>query len=541
LKHIIKYILLWVTFILPQFNSFGQNKKNDSLRIVISHSKEDTNKVNVINELAWEYRKSNADTAIILSDQALLLAKKLNWKKGEAKSERQIGWFNYLNANYDSSIDHYNKTLAICEILIASSDNALIKAGKAVKGKTLCNIGVVFYTQSDYPKALGYYLKGLKTAEEIGDKQQVGSAYNNIGSIYNSQSNYPSALEYYLKSLKIAEEVGDKKQVGTISGNIAGLYLNQTNYTKALEYFYKDLKIAEELGDKKSVGITYGNIGAVHSTMGNSVKALDYYLKSLKIAEEFDDKRMLGGTLYNIGDVYNDQGDHKKALEYYLLSLKIGEETGDKRQIGITLGNIGSLKAEIGQYKEAEDCLKKAIILLNEIGDLSYEKEHEKVLSDLYDKTNRPALALEHYKKYIALRDTIFNEENNKKMMRSEMNFEFDKKEAIAKAEHKSELEKQQAVSEEKNHKQKIIIWSVAIGLLLVVVFAGFVFRSLRFTRKQKQLIEIKNKETEEQKLIIEVKQKEILDSIRYAKRIQKALMPSEKYIDKKLNNLNKN
>ena len=93
-------------------------------------------------------------------------------------------------------------------------------------------------------------------------------------------------------------------------------------------------------------------------------------------------------------------------------------------------------------------------------------------------------------------------------------------------------------MADEKNRKQKIVIWSVAIGLLLVLVFAAFVFKSLNTTRKQKQLIEIKNKETEEQKKVIEEKQKEIIDSITYARRIQRALITNEKYIEKSLNKL---
>ena len=43
-----------------------------------------------------------------------------------------------------------------------------------------------------------------------------------------------------------------------------------------------------------------------------------------------------------------------------------------------------------------------------------------------------------------------------------------------------------------------------------------------------------------EQKQMIEEKQKEILDSIRYAKRIQNALLPHEKYIERNLDELNK-
>ncbi|MCE9537976.1 MAG: serine/threonine-protein phosphatase, partial [Bacteroidetes bacterium] len=57
----------------------------------------------------------------------------------------------------------------------------------------------------------------------------------------------------------------------------------------------------------------------------------------------------------------------------------------------------------------------------------------------------------------------------------------------------------------------------------------------LRITRKQKQIIEIKNSETELQKKIIEEKNKDITDSIRYAKRIQDALMGEKVHISSHL------
>ena len=107
------------------------------------------------------------------------------------------------------------------------------------------------------------------------------------------------------------------------------------------------------------------------------------------------------------------------------------------------------------------------------------------------------------------------------------MQYEFDKKEAGERAEQ----DKQAAVDAAEKKKQAIILYSVIGGLMVVLVFAGFVFRSLRITRRQKQLIE-------QQKHLVEEKQKEILDSIHYARRIQTALLPTEKYIDKTLKRL---
>ena len=86
--------------------------------------------------------------------------------------------------------------------------------------------------------------------------------------------------------------------------------------------------------------------------------------------------------------------------------------------------------------------------------------------------------------------------------------------------------------------KQKIILILVSCILLLFSVFAFFIFRSLTLTRKQKALIEMKSRETEEQKKIIEEKNKDITDSILYARRIQNALMPSDKSMQRHLSRL---
>ncbi len=74
--------------------------------------------------------------------------------------------------------------------------------------------------------------------------------------------------------------------------------------------------------------------------------------------------------------------------------------------------------------------------------------------------------------------------------------------------------------------------------LVLVGVFAVFMFNRFRITQKQKAVIE-------EQKVLVDKayetlheKNKEVMDSIRYAKRIQTALITSEKSIENSLHRL---
>ena len=214
-------------------------------------------------------------------------------------------------------------------------------------------------------------------------------------------------------------------------------------------------------------------------------------------------------------------------MDYYLKAMKIAEELDDKNTITINLGNIGLLYTALKKYNEAEKHLLSALAIDTSIGFLLHTKNTHEGLSALYSVKGEHKKALEHYKKAMVLKDTLFSEEKNKEITRKEMNYEFEKKEAAAKAEQ----EKKEAVQNAEARRQKIVLILVSGFLILVLVFAVFIFRALRITQKQKRIIE-------QQKKVVEEKQKEILDSIHYAKRIQTALLPTEKYIEKSLNRL---
>jgi serine phosphatase RsbU (regulator of sigma subunit) len=84
----------------------------------------------------------------------------------------------------------------------------------------------------------------------------------------------------------------------------------------------------------------------------------------------------------------------------------------------------------------------------------------------------------------------------------------------------------------EKDRIQKFALYG---GLIILIVGGTVMYNRFRIIRKQKEIIELKNKETEEQKIIIEEKQKEILSSISYAKRLQEAILPPMSLITENL------
>jgi serine phosphatase RsbU (regulator of sigma subunit) len=171
---------------------------------------------------------------------------------------------------------------------------------------------------------------------------------------------------------------------------------------------------------------------------------------------------------------------------------------------------LGNLYRNSGEFKKAEEHLKSALQISKELNALSILKDQEKYIYLLYDTIGNYNKALEHYKNFIAIKDSISNEENTRNNIKLQMQYEFEKKEALSLEENKREIQ----VLKEKEKRQTIFFYSIIGGFLALVVIAFLIFRNLKYTRQQNKIIQSKNKD--------------ILDSITYAKRIQEAILPSE-------------
>lgn len=481
----------------------------DSLFRIINTNQEDTARINTLNLLAYEFRNNDPDTSVYFSKQALDLARKLDDKEGEATACLWLGTALTSQGEHTLAFEQLSLAEKISlELLSADSQNEAEKFRiQRLLGRIYNNTGIVFQGKGEYERALDYYLKSVSLKEKLGLVKEMPASYGNMGNIFMLQGNYPKALEYFFKLLKISEELGNRNMRANTLANIGSVYHSLNEPEKSLKYFLDAMKLQEELKDKYALAVTCNNAGLIYYDRSEHTPALDYFTRSLSLSREVNNKNTEIIALGNIGNVYRSKNEIERSLEYYLQALTLSEQLGDKNNLSIWLGSIGNLYAGMGKYSEAESNLKKALGYAEETGSMEWIRENHKFLSELYSKTGKYEPALTHYKAYVAARDRVFNEENTKKAVRSEMNFQFEKKEAIAKAEH----EKQAAVAAAENRRQQLVIWSTVTGLLLVAAFAGFIFRSLRITNRQKMIIEEKNKD--------------ISDSINYAKRIQDALL----------------
>ncbi len=489
----LKQIALIIFCFLITFSS-SQTKTTDSLLKRIRNQKRDSNQVNSLNMLAMEYRAIKPDTAIILAKQALSYAQDISYKKGITDSYLWIGTANIFTADYKTALQFLN---------------ACIELGN-----------------------------------EINQKKLVSRAYNNIGVIYKKTGNYPEALKNYFASLQIREEMNDFSSAAACYNNIGIIYDYQNNYTEALKNYFKALKIFLQT-DPESAGDTYNNIAIIYRNQNNFSEAIKCHLEALNIRLKINNAIGIAASYNNLGVLYENTGKYDEAIKNHLLSKKIKLQINDVYGLSISDSNIGlNLYKQSETSKSNEDKkrllslafknIDTAIVLSKELGDMENLETCYYTLHLIYNTDKKFKLAFDNYKLHIAYRDSLLNEENTKKTVQAEMQFEFGKKEAAVRAEQ----DKKDVITEEEKQKQKIIIVSVSLGLILVLILAIVILRSLRQNQKKNKIITEQKEIVEKQKELVEEKQKEILDSIYYARRIQRALITPEKYIERNLKKL---
>jgi signal transduction histidine kinase len=329
-------------------------------------------------------------------------------------------------------------------------------------------------------------------------KKAIG--YGNIATYYKDISDYPKALDFYFKAMKIDEGIGNKEGLLRHLGNIAIAFNNLGEYQKAIDYTYRSLAIAKQLNFTIDEATLYSNLGSGYVALENNVMALQYYNRAMEMFRNLKDTGTIAMILGNIGNVYGNFGDNKldngedpkkiseydTAVAYYKKSLGLYEITGDKRNKALHLGSLGSLYLSMKKYDDAKIMLFKSLELSEEIDDLDGIMETNKNLSQLYSDKGDSKKAFEYYKNYIIAKDSVFNEENTKKNVTIEMNFEFEKKNAIQMAEHEKEVIALEAENRIQKNTRNFIVLLAIMSLLLVA--SGFVYFN---NRKALQLREL--------------------------------------------------
>lgn len=386
--------------------------------------------------------------------------------------------------------------------------------------KLIVNLGNV-----DTEKAVKISQQNLIISKKTNFK--LAKSYQELAHSYFLNSDFKNSLINYQlaedESNKIKSEKTKKIILSDIYGEMASVYLQLQNFKAAINSSKKSLELSHELGKPELVVISEYNLGNIYYTINDYENALSQFYKAEKGFVQLKDSLYLTYVYNSIGACMHDKRDYNGALKYFLISLDLTKKftPEDKSTIAIAFQNIGETYGNLGNYIQAKEYGLKAKELFHELNDKANLSTTYFNLANICNKLKDFEESNEFYIKYVLLKDSIFNEDTKNTIHEMSVKYETEKK----------EKENQLLTLENKNKKQVIYFALGGCVLLLGLVF--FIFNGYRNKKKANHLLEEKNTIINQQKAIVEEQHQDITDSIKYAKRIQSAILPPRNFWNK--------
>jgi len=429
MKKKIRQIIVHTIFFLCFFTKAFSNEA-DSLRKILSTQIDDTARVKLLNALSKSLFSINPDTSVTIALSSKSLAERINYQPGLALAFK--------------------------------------------------NIGIGYYYQGKYKEAVLTWQQAIDVYKLMDDKKGIANMLSNQGAIYFNEGDEAKSLELHLQSLKMSEQINDTLRILTSLTNIGAVYLNKSaTYKKALEYFLRSYKLSLAINDPYSIGTSAANLGETYYKLGDNSTALVYLYQSEKA---YQDNENLPYTLNYIGRVFIRQKKFEKAIKIHTQAYQITKKLDTRLDMTQSLVGLAQAYAANEQAEPAINAYKQSLEVGIPIHAITEIKDAYEGLSAVYLSQADFANAAKYQNLLLAIKDTIYNRETDKKLGTLQFTFDLEKKESQINL-----LNKDKKIQEQEIKRQKLVKYGFIGGFSIVLLFASVFFKQRNRISKEKK------------------------------------------------------
>ena len=352
----------------------------DSLKTDLDKVTDDSLRFRLLDELAWNYKRVNLDTALQYGKLSIEAAEKLNNVQFEAFAYSTLGVIKMENDHSDFGISDLKKALAINRSLdnqrgISSNFN---------------NLGNAYKTLGKYDSSIIYYAGSIKIKLEMGRKESAASTMSNLGLIYMEIENGEKALEYFLTAYEIVGENHPRSR--GIFNNLGLAYSKLNQSEKARYYLKKAIRDMNMDGNQWKFAQTYNNIA--ESFLDDDIydSALFYSLKSYELKKHLSQGLQLTYPLITLSKIHRGLGNHKKAHEYASQAVSIALQFDNPERLGESKWFLGQSEEALGNYKRAAELYREYLAISEKLTQdailVAAEEAEAKFQTELKEKEN---------------------------------------------------------------------------------------------------------------------------------------------------------
>lgn len=350
-----KSLGLLLFFCIPVF---GQSPVMDSLKDELEKTRDPVKRVNLLNALAYEFYDYNDSVGLSYALQALELAIKSNYKRGQKSAHTLVGTGYMTLADFDEALKHMRLSNKV-----ESSDSIDL---------TVYNFSVLASLHrllANYDSARYYYMRALELNEKGVSPGMLGVVYKNLGYLEVILWNNTQALHWLKESERLAISVKDNYLLAEVYGHLGTVYDHLLEYDLAEFYYGKLCELA-------SGQILYFHLikcelrkAELLSRKGLYAEALNTGLKALKLTDSYEYAPQVLEVYKTIGDIYSDLAQYDLALRYYFLALEIAEKYKIRWSTAQLYAQIGWVNKQQSNFDLALQYVNRSLELRQQIGD----------------------------------------------------------------------------------------------------------------------------------------------------------------------------
>lgn len=436
--------------------AYSQSYLLDSLHKTLTLASDSQQKVMLLNQIADSYLNiQDMNQSRRYAERAYHLADKLGYVPGKADALLIISHQLFFGDSMDAALEKVclAKELSEAENYIFGITKAYMEQGNLLLRK------------NDSPGSRESFRNAYRLLELDSDKSLMIPALGGISDTYMKEGRVEEALDTLLLAYRIAENITDTFLLARLAYSITGIYLNMPeNPGKGIGLGRKGVEFSGQSRNVILQCLSASNLGKMYVRINNPDSALFYLKMALDLEEKLPDPSWLVTAWEAMADLEISKGNYPAATDWLLKALENEgpDEAGKYSDKGIyLLSNLGNLYLKMGDVNSAAKYL--------EIARYNYEMENPRLAMDIYEGLSNLAQqqgnseeAFLYYKRYISARDSVYNEENARRMTRIELTHEFE----VRRAEELARQQQELAVRDAKTRQQWIIFGFVISGII---------------------------------------------------------------------------
>jgi methyl-accepting chemotaxis protein len=319
--------------------------------------------------------------------------------------------------------------------------------------------------RSQPQQSLEYAEEALRLARRLDFVRGNAIASYNVANAHYRLGNYVPALEYVTAARALYERLADKANVAKCANRIGTIYRHEQQFSKALEALSESVRLYAAIGDSAGMAAPVNNLGETYRSMGNYAAALPYFFQTFAIDSTLNDTLAMAQDIANVGETYRRLGQLGKAFVAFRKALGFGGDLYSRSEI---VAGLARLLYDMKDFRQARQYASQAVTMDSSAGFKPRLRESLEIAALVAAAEQDFRAAYMFQQRLTAISDTLFNEENSKKLA------------AIQQAADRQRQEAQSALAAQEEHKRTTFRNALVGGGVLVVIIGLLVWRSRR-------------------------------------------------------------